>query len=117
MISRREDWGKRGEVSVTRDERGRFVHWEFIKNLVGSGKAVSVYGRCRTTFGEYSGRYDFEYGSPSTGTVRDLRDAIAFSLHFPPKRRHITVSASEFLQKPFDYGTRGYWVGRPDIDS
>jgi hypothetical protein len=118
MTTKSENWKGRGRVSVSRDARGRFAHWELIKNLFEpKSRAVSVYGRCRTTFGEYSARYDFEYGSQSTGSINDVKKAIAYSFHFPPKRRFVTVGASEFLRNPFDYGTRGYWVSRPDIDS
>jgi hypothetical protein len=118
MATKTENWKGWGRVSVSRDARGRFVHWELIKNLGGfGGRAVSVYGRCKTSKGDYSGRYDFEFGTHRTGTVRELRDAIVLSLHQPPRRRHITVPAREFLHNPYAYGSRGHWVGRPDIDS
>jgi hypothetical protein len=116
MGAKSENWKGRGRVSVSRDARGRFVHWERIISVF-RGKAVSVYGTAKTKYGSYSARYDLEYGTPQTGTVRELRDAVARALHLPPKRRFTTVGAREFLSHPYDYGTEGHWVGRPDIDS
>jgi hypothetical protein len=33
MTSRKENWKGLGRVSVSRDERGRFVHWERIVSV------------------------------------------------------------------------------------
>ena len=114
---RRENWKGRGNISVTRDARGRFVHWERIISVF-RGHAVSVYQTAVTRHGRYEARYDFEYGSSSTGTVRELSDAIAIAMHLPPKRRFVAVGAKEFLKNPGQFGDReGRWVARPEVDS
>lgn len=80
--------------------------------------AVSVYGTVQTRRGRYEGRYDITYGSSKTGTVRDLRDAVALALHLPPRRRFLKVSSRELLSSPLEYGFKeGHWVGRPEVDS
>ncbi|MCJ7634422.1 hypothetical protein MUP77_18775 [Candidatus Bathyarchaeota archaeon] len=116
MPNRKENWKGIGLVNVSRDARGRFVHWEFITNLFGN-RALSMYGSRVTMWERGPARYEFRYGTSYTGTVRELRDAVAFALHFPPKRKIVVVGAREFLDHPQDYGTRGNWIGRPDIDS
>ena len=116
MATKTENWKGWGRVSVSRDARGRFVHWERIISVF-RGNAVSVYGSVRTRHGVYDARYDIEYGSPSTGTVRELRDAIEIAIHLPPKRRFITVGAREFLRHPDQYGERGRWIERPEVES
>ena len=116
MATKTENWKGWGRVSVSRDARGRFVHWERIISVF-HGNAVSVYGTAKTKFGRYGARYDLEYGTPSKGTVKELRDAVALALHLPPKKRFTTVGAREFLSHPYDYSAGGHWIGRPDVES
>ena len=115
----RANWKGRGKVSVSRDARGRFVHWERIISVF-EGKAVSVYQTAIVRGKRYEARYDFEYGSPRTGTVRDLSNAIAKAMHLPPKRSHprVALGAKEFLDHYYQYGDReGRWVARPEVES
>lgn len=116
MANKTENWKGWGRVTVSRDSRGRFVHWERIIPI-HLGEIVSVYGTAKTKFGQYSARYDIEYGTPKTGTVRELRDAVALALHLPPTRRFERVGAREFLNRPHDHGTEGRWVERPEVES
>ncbi len=114
MPYRTENWGKRGQVKVTRDANGRFVSWQRIviqphRSFAGEygGKQVSVYGQASNRVGE---RYDF-YGSG-----RELYRAVYLAHRIVPKERFVSVSAREFLSRPYRYGERGYWIER-EIES
>jgi hypothetical protein len=108
-VTRKENWGSRGKVSVTRDERGRFVHWETwvdaIIRMETYGKTISVYGTAINRFGRKSSRYDF------SGTGRELEQAVRTAVHMPPKGRFVKVSARDFLMNPGRYGSEGHWSG------
>jgi hypothetical protein len=109
-----ESWGKRGQVKVARDTKGRFVSWQRITiesrrsyAVEYSGKQVSVYGQASNGVGQ---RYDF-YGSG-----RELYRAIYLAHRIVPKERFVSVSAREFLSRPYRYGEKGYWIDR-EIES
>lgn len=104
-----ETWKNRGEVEVTRDERGRFISWQKLVSVF-TGKRVAMYGTRVINGKRDSGRYEFYGGG------RDLQRAIRLALTFPPKQRFVTVSAREFLRNPSKYGTEGYWIVE-DIES
>lgn len=108
-VTRKENWGSRGKVSVTRDERGRFVHWELwvdaIIRKATYGKTISVYGVGVNKYGRKSSRYDF------SGTGRELEQAVRTAVHIPPKDRFVRVSARAFLSNPYKYGAEGHWDG------
>lgn len=105
--TRKENWGKRGKVIVTRDERGRFVHWElYYEALIRKnyyGKAIAVYGVGVNRFGRASRRYEF------FGRGRELEEAVRRAYHYPPKGQFVSVSASEFNSNPSRYGSEGHW--------
>ena len=48
MTKKTENWKGRVRVSVSRDAKGRFVHWElYVETLIRktySGKSIAVYG-------------------------------------------------------------------------
>jgi hypothetical protein len=116
MTRRRESWGRYGNVTVTRDSRGRFVSWKRIIQkpfYYASGeKSIAVYGDCVTEDGErYSGRYEFD------GNGRELYEAVVQAHSLVPRKRFVSVSAKDFLEDPFEYGVWGQWVDRPDIES
>jgi hypothetical protein len=101
-----ENWKKYGRVKVSRDAKGRFIHWEKIVRVARQaywGKTVAVYDSLR--------RYQF-YGSG-----KDLQKAVIWAHRFPPRRRHVIVSAEEFLANPFKYGEEGMWIGKPEVES
>jgi len=115
MTRRSENWRRYGKVSVTRDRYGRFVKWKRVvtKPLsYGLGeKRVAVYGYCLTEEGGSSRRYEFY------GNGRELYQAVIQAHGLVPRRRFVTVSAEDFLDDPFEYGTWGYWIDRPEVES
>lgn len=114
MTRRNESWGRYGKVSVSRDSRGRFVSWKRIVNFFSGDygeKRVAVYGYCFADEGKSSRRYEF------SGNGRDLYQAVAQAQRIVPRKRFVTVSAEEFLDDPFTYGTDGFWIDRPEVDS
>jgi hypothetical protein len=106
-LAKIENWGRYGRVSVTRDERGRFVHWElYVEALIRKtyyGKSIAIYGIGVNRFGRKSRRYEF------FGVGRELEQAVRRAIHLPPKDRFVSVSAREFLDNPYKYGSEGYW--------
>jgi riboflavin synthase alpha subunit len=89
MTGRIERWERYGRVKVTRDKKGRFIHWEKLISVVSElmqGKAVAVYGTCRTKYGTKSRRYEFV-----GGTGRELYECIAWAIHHPPSARESTM--------------------------
>jgi hypothetical protein len=42
---------------------------------------------------------------------------LLFKLMSFPKARFVEVSAEEFLEDPFEYGTWGRWIDRPEVES
>ena len=118
-MSKTEYWGKRGKVVVTRDEHGRFKSW---KKAVSTpepyfgeeyeAKSVAIYGYSNIDGGKRSRRYEF------AGRGRDLYRAVRLAQSIVPsnKNRFVTVSAREFLSRPFHYGVRGVWVDK-EIES
>lgn len=117
MTRKAENWSNYGRVCVSRDERGRFVSWNRVIQEIRipekgyGGKRVAVYGYCMTNKGASSRRYEF------AGNGRDLYRAIIVAHQIVPRERFVTVSARKFLDDPFTYGKRGYWIDRPEIDS
>ena len=63
----------------------------------------------RTKKVEKSVRYEF------TGKGKEVYKAVQIATRLPPKG-FITVSAKEFLEKPYDYGFDGEWIDR-EIES
>ena len=57
-----------------------------------------------------TGRYEFH------GKGKLLMKAVKIALRLMPKG-YITVSAEEFLRKPYEYGFDGEWVEKPEIKS
>jgi hypothetical protein len=110
-----ERWGRYGKVSVSRDERGRFVSWKRVVSdffSYGYGeKRVAVYGYCFTDKGSSSRRYEFH------GNGRELYQAVLQAHGLVPRKRFVTVSAEDFLDDPFEYGTGGYWINPPEVES
>ncbi|MBS7631144.1 hypothetical protein KEJ47_06160 [Candidatus Bathyarchaeota archaeon] len=106
--TRKENWKGKGRVNVTRDERGRFVHWEpwveYVIRKTTYGKAIAVYGVGVNRFGRQSRRYEF------FGTGRDLERAVRLAYHHPPKGQFMTLSARDFISNPSRYGSEGYWL-------
>lgn len=114
MPYRTENWGKRGKVTVTRDAKGRFVSWKPMINTFSYGfsrKSVAVYGYCITEEGKSSRRYEF------SGDGRAIYQAVALAQHIVPKKRFVTINAEAFIDDPYVYGTEGYWIDRPEINS
>lgn len=105
-----ERWKRYGRVEVSRDERGRFVSWHRIVREV-VGKRIAVYGRAMVDGRISSRRYEFD------GRGKDLHRAVALALDYPPKHRFISISAKKFNSNPSKYVGRGYWVGKPEVDS
>ena len=116
-MSRTEDWGKRGKVIVTRDERGRFKTWRAVPipapiDFGYEAKSVAIYGYSNVDGGKQSRRFEF------TGKGRDLYRAVRLAQRIVPsnKKRFVSVSAKEFLSRPYRYGVRGVWVDK-EIES
>jgi hypothetical protein len=118
-MSKTEDWGKRGEVVVTRDEHGRFKTWrkavstpEPYFDEAYEAKSVAIYGYSNVDGGKKSRRFEF------TGKGRDLYRAVRLAQSIVPsnKKRFVSVSAREFLSRPYCYGVRGVWVDK-EIES
>ena len=116
-MSRTEDWGKRGKVIVSRDERGRFKTWRAAPtpapiNFGYEAKSVAIYGYANIDGGRHSRRFEF------TGRGRDLYRAVRLAQSIVPsnKKRFVAVSAREFLSRPYRYGVRGVWVEK-EIES
>ena len=116
MTRRRENWRGYGRVSVSRDARGRFVSWKrmILKpfSYVSGEKRVAVYGYCvNEEMEQYSARYEF------SGSGRELYEAIIQAHKLVPRNRFVEVSAREFLEDPFEYGTWGRWIDKPEVES
>jgi len=103
-------------------DRFKYTPWKYRKRPpkarkpVFIGKHIAVYGYARTSRHPkaYSARFEF-YGSG-----RDLNRAVrlAYSGIVPRKEwAFVECSARDFLSKPYKYGERGIWVGRPEIES
>jgi hypothetical protein len=111
MPTRNETWKGKGQFTVTRDTRGRFIHWvRFVEVAVSmsfTGKAVAMYGYSVTREGRASRRYEF-YG----GTGRDLYHCIAYAVNHPPRGRFQSVSVRDFLFNPSKYSRGGYWIDK-----
>jgi hypothetical protein len=45
------------------------------------------------------------------GVGRELEQAVRRVIHLPPKDRFVSVSAREFLDNPYKYGSEGHWDG------
>jgi hypothetical protein len=109
MAKKIESWSKYGRVSVTRDKRGRFVHWElYVEALIRKtyyGKSIAIYGIGVNRFGRKSRRYEF------FGVGRELEQAVRRAIHLPPKDRFVNVSAQAFNSNPYRYGAEGHWDG------
>jgi hypothetical protein len=103
MKNRTEYWQRYGKVSVSRDKRGRFLGWS---RLMDNEKWISVYGNCMTNEGVSSRRYDIY------GKGKELYQAVTQAHKIVPRKRHVQVSAEDFLDDPFTYGTSGYWIDR-----
>jgi hypothetical protein len=111
MPTRSEDWKGLGRVSVSRDGRGRFVHWERVTSLFME-KAVTLYQTAITRQGRQEMRYEI------TGSGRDVYRAIAIAMYLPPKRRFTVVEARDFLSNHGMYGdAEARWVARPNVVS
>ena len=120
-MTKTENWGKRGKVIVSRDERGRFVTWTKPSITPASRqgvpfgfgeKQVAIYGYANVDGGRRSRRYEF------SGSGRDLYRAIKKAHQVVPsnRKRFVTVSAREFLRNPYRYGVEGVWVDK-EIES
>ena len=110
MPTRNEKWRGKGDFTVTRDLRGRFVKWvRFIEPVTYStyGKSIAMYGVARTSEGTMSRRIEL-----TGGTGRDLYRAIAYLAKHPPIKRFENVLTIDFLANPSKYSTRGYWVDK-----
>jgi hypothetical protein len=86
-----------------------------------SGKHIAVY-RYATTWRykklglskSYSARYEF-YGSG-----KDLAKAVQLALSGIVPRwenPHVECSAHTFLNNPYNYGEKGIWLERPNVES
>jgi hypothetical protein len=112
----RETWKKYGMVDVNRDAKGRIVTWQKWKPPTVSeygnsgygygGKGVSIYGTAYANGIVYSPRYDF-YGSG-----KELYKAIFLAHRIVPKKRFMRLSARDFVNNPYRYGWKGYWLDR-----
>lgn len=111
MPTRNETWKGKGEFTVTRDNRGRFISWvkfvEIVSSISFSGKSVVMFGTAKTSKGTTSCRFDFV-----GGTGRELYRAIAYATKHPPKGRFVTVRTRDFLANPSRYSTEGYWLDK-----
>lgn len=115
MTRKTERWSRYGNVSVSRDARGRFVSWKRVLHKITTGdfgeKAVSVYGSCMTDEGVSERRFDIY------GRGKELYEAVVQAHSLVPRERFVSVSAEDFLDDPFDYGTSGYWTEKPEVES
>jgi hypothetical protein len=117
-LNRTENWGKRGKVIVSRDEHGRFKSWRKwvpappAYSMDYGAKSVAIYGYANIDGGRHSRRFEF------TGSGRDLYRAVRLAQSIVPsgKKRFVSVSAREFLSRPYHYGEAGVWVDK-EIES
>lgn len=72
--------------------------------ITSFGKTISLYGHASNGVGR---RYDF-YG----GSGKDLQRAVILAHRIVPKQRFVRISVKEFLDHPYRYGERGYWIDR-----
>jgi hypothetical protein len=127
---RTESWSKRGRVRVRRNRRGQFVTWHKVRRYtrgktakrrwgtqarktkwttrvgkirVGGGKGVAVYG----------GKKRIQM----RGSGRDLYNAMKLVVKHPPKEQFLDITAEEVLHHPERFLEKGYWAGRPEIES
>jgi hypothetical protein len=109
MTTRNESWKGKGDFTVTRDARGRFVKWiRYVEASFTSsykGSSVAVYGRARTSRGTSSCRIELVGGGG-----KDLYHAISWIVNHPPRERFTTVNVNDLLSHPWNYTERGYWL-------
>lgn len=104
-----ETWRRYGTVEVSRDERGRFLHWEIISII--SRKQVSVYQNVYTRRGVESRRWQLY---SRNGMI--LQRGVITAIHYPPKIRFLTIDAEKLLSNPYQYiDPEARWIGRPEV--
>lgn len=112
MVSKKETWKKYGEVRVTRDEKGRFVHWLKVIPRAFNTKSVAVYGYVLS-----KGRVESRRAQVF-GRGRDLRIVMPLLIRHPPKSRFLTIKAERLSATPYRYlDMEARWVDRPEAES
>lgn len=125
-LSRTEKW-KIGQVSVTRNRRGRFVTWhkirQYRRGVTAQGKwKAGVTRRGAIRFG---GKNVASYGTvhgkskrvQMYGSGKQLYQAMQLVSKHPPKKQFLTVSAEALLNDPEEYLKKGRWDARPEVKS
>jgi len=127
-LSHTERWGKRGRVRVTRNLKGQFVIWRKVRPYTRRAKALGkspALARARTGVVRpsfFGGKGVAVYGGQKRiqlhGTGQQLREVIRrYVLRHPPKEQFLDITAEEILMHPERFLEKGYWVGRPEIES
>lgn len=112
MVSKKETWKKYGEVTVSRDSKGRFVHWEKFIPRVFTTKSISVYGNVLS-----NGRVESRRAQVF-GRGRDLQHVMTLLIRHPPKDRFLTIEAEKLSATPHRYlDMEARWLNRPEAES
>jgi hypothetical protein len=126
-LHRTEKWkGKRGRVKVTRNTKGQFVTWHrvrrYTRGTTARQKWETTARKMKWTIGTATGGKGVAvYGGNKRiqmrGSGTELYKAMKIVVKHPPKEQFLDITAEEVLHHPERFLEKGYWQGRPEIES